>query len=305
MTAILPADRNRGVTTIRALTEADVDAAADVQLASFDDLDRRQGGEVERRTEIRVKGIRTRIRHFLRHDAAGSWVATDDGGTVVGVALASVRGDLWGLSLLVVTPGVQSAGAGRRLLDAALSYSEGCDRAVILSSRDPRAIRLYATSGFDLHPQMAAEGIPDLRELPASVTRCRAIGPDDDALLEKIDQQVRRATRGPDHEWLGRLGLGYVCDDDAGQGYAYCTSTGSDVFTLAAGDDATASDLLWRCLQVAAVAGGSIKVSDLGAGQQWGMRTALAARLSLAPRGPVFWRGGSPPPAYLPSGSLL
>ena len=292
------------MTSIRALTEADVEAAGRVQVAAFDDLDRRMGEDPPPLSDERWDRVHGRIRHFLTHDPRGSWVATSDDGEVTGVALASVRGDLWGLSLLVVQPGGQSGGAGRGLLDATLGYAAGCDRAVILSSRDPRAVRLYATSGFDLYPQMAAEGVPDLQQLPTSASRARPLRPGDASLLERVDQQVRRATRGPDHELLG-YNTGFVCDDDAGSGYAYVTTGGGYLTTLAASDERTATDLLWRCLQEIGSAGSAANVTDLGANQQWAIRATLQARLSLTPRGPVLWRGGSPPPAYLPSGALL
>jgi GNAT superfamily N-acetyltransferase len=290
--------------SIRPLTEADVVAAADVQMASFDDLEHRLGEPPTPVTDVRRGWAQARMRHFLSHDQAGCWVATNAAGDVTGISLASVRGDLWGLSLLVVAPGVQSAGAGRRLLDAALAYADGCDRAVILSSPDPRAIRLYATSGFELHPQMQARGVPDLRAMPGSVARVQQAEPADPALLEAVDQQVRRATRGPDHALMALRCTLFCCDDDAGRGYAQCTTTGQ-IAALAASDDATAADLMWRCLKQAATAHTSITVGHITAGQQWAIRTALAARLSLSPDGPVFWRGGSPPPAYLPSGALL
>jgi GNAT superfamily N-acetyltransferase len=199
---------------------------------------------------------------------------------------------------------LQSGGAGRALLDVALGYAEGSDRAVILSSQDPRAIRLYATSGFDLHPQVQAKGAPDLRDLPADIERVREGGPADADLLEAVDQKVRRATRGHDHELMARRCALYVCDDDAGRGYAQCTTTGQ-VAALTATDEATASVLMWHCLERAAAAGVSITVGHITAGQQWAVRTALAARLSMATAGPVMWRGGSPPAPYLPSGALL
>jgi GNAT superfamily N-acetyltransferase len=303
MAAILPADRNSRVTaSIRPLTEADVVAAVEVQMASFDDLVRRLGEPPTPVTDIRRDWAQARMRHFLAHDPGGCWVATDDAGAVCGVALASVRGDLWGLSLLIVAPRLQSAGTGRALLDAALSYADGCDRAVILSSQDARAIRLYATSGFDVHPQIQATGVPDLRERPADLERVRSGGSAD--LLDAIDLQVRRATRGPDHELMARRCALFVCDDDAGRGYAQCTTTGQ-IAALAASDSATASLLMWRCLEQAAAARQSITVGHLTAGQQWAVRTALAARLSLGAAGPVLWRGGSPPSPYLPSGALL
>jgi GNAT superfamily N-acetyltransferase len=306
MPAILPgAGRNEGVTpTIRPLAEPDVVAAGEVQIASFDDLDQRLGEPPTPVTDARRDWVQIRLRHFLAHDPGGCWVSTNEAGDLTGVALASIRGDLWGLSLLVVAPGVQSAGAGRALLDTALGYADGCERAVILSSSDPRAMRVYATSGFDLHPQVQANGVPDLRTMPSSVARVHQAEPADPALLEAIDQQVRRATRGPDHELMARRCTLFVCDDDAGRGYAHCTTTGQ-LAALAASDDATASLLMWRCLEQAATANSSITVSHITAGQQWAISTALAARLSLSPDGPAFWRGGSPPSPYLPSGALL
>jgi GNAT superfamily N-acetyltransferase len=292
------------IASIRPLAEPDVVAAVEVQLASFDDLDHRRGEPPTPVTDIRRDWAQARVRHFLTHDPGGCWVSTNDAGAVTGAALASVRGDLWGLSLLVVSPRLQSAGAGRALLDAALGYADGCDRAVILSSHDARAIRLYATSEFDLHPQIQATGVPDLRERPADLERVRQGGSTDAALLEAIDQQVRRATRGPDHELMARRCALFVCDDDAGRGYAQCTTTGH-IAALTASDAATASLLMWRCLGQAAAASTSITVGHITAGQQWAIRTALAARLSLAADGPVMWRGGSPPSPYLPSGALL
>jgi GNAT superfamily N-acetyltransferase len=292
------------MTRIRPLAEPDVVAAVEVQLASFDDLVHRLGEPPTPVTDIRRNWAQARMRHFLAHDPGGCWVSTNDASEVTGVALASVRGDLWGLSLLVVAPLAQSAGTGRALLDAALGYADGCDRAVILSSEDARAIRLYARSGFDVHPQLRATGVPDLRALPADLERVREGGPADAALLDAIDQQVRRATRGPDHELMALRCALFVCDDDAGRGYAQCTTTGQ-IAALTASDEATASLLMWRCIAKAAAANESITVAHITAGQQWAVRSALAARLSLASAGPVLWRGGSPPSPYLPSGALL
>ncbi|HEX4082667.1 MAG TPA: hypothetical protein VHX40_06840, partial [Acidimicrobiales bacterium] len=85
------------MTSIRPLTEADVEAAGQVQVAAFDDLDRRLGDAVPAISEARWARVHGRIRHFLTHDPGGSWVSTSDDGEVTGVALASVRGDLWGL----------------------------------------------------------------------------------------------------------------------------------------------------------------------------------------------------------------
>src|SRR3954470_23926137 len=102
----------------------DVEAVRTVQEAAFarpDEPPRATTDEVLQRQ-------RRRIHHFLEHDPAGSWVAELQG-QVVGVALALRRAHLWGLSLLVVDPQVQSRGIGRLLMDAALRSAEGTQSA--------------------------------------------------------------------------------------------------------------------------------------------------------------------------------
>ena len=58
-----------------------------------------------------------RFRRLLDADPGGAWVAERDG-ALAGAALALLREGLWGLSLLVVDPPAQGAGAGRELLRA-------------------------------------------------------------------------------------------------------------------------------------------------------------------------------------------
>lgn len=242
-----------------------------------------------------------RINQFLTHDAPGSWVAENDDG-VVGVALALRRDDLWGLSLLVVHPDCQGKGIGQQLLDASLTYAADAERAVILSTSDPKAMACYARAGFALHPQVAARG-PVRRPVPAS-DRVRAGGPDDVEFADEVDVVVRGASRGPDQLLLAETWSMFVVDDSAGRGYAYLRDNG-EVEVVAATDENTATALLWRCLSHAADNGVDVSVEHANAGQQWAVRVMIEAGLSLRPSGPVFWRGGAPPPSYLPSGPWL
>src|SRR4051794_38092683 len=181
------------------MTHDDVVAASIAQVAAFDDLDRRMHEESPPTpTEAVWERIRQRHHHLIDTDPGGSWVAEVDA-RVIGCALALKRETYWGLSLLVVDPSVQSSGAGRKLLDASLTYAAGCDRLIILSSTDPRAIRSYATAGFELYPQVAAKGEPDPKSLPALHGRVRDGGLDDVAFADAVDRVVRGAPRGPDH----------------------------------------------------------------------------------------------------------
>lgn len=285
--------------TIRPLAAADVDAARAVHTAAFS----RGGDAPAPATDDVAARQRRRLLHFLTHDPGGSWVAEVDG-RVAGVALALRRDALWGLSLFAVDPAVQGNGIGRQLLEASLRHGEGASRGVIVSSQDPRAIRRYAAAGFDLHPQVEARGEPRRDRLPAADARVRAGSSADAGLADAVDRAVRGAPRGPDHEILCSSWQMFVVDDVDGRGYAYQRPTG-ELETLAATDEKTATALLWRCLATMSDAGVEAAVWPIGGNQQWAVRIAVTAGLAVTPSGPVFWRGGPPPPCYVPSGPYL
>ncbi|MDQ1697335.1 MAG: hypothetical protein QOJ03_2688 [Frankiaceae bacterium] len=287
--------------TVRPLAEADVDAAREVQSRAFDEHDRAFGDPVSPNTDEAIERQRRRLRHFLTHDPEGSWVATA-GADVIGVALALRRGSMWGLSLLVVEPEQQSRGVGRLLLDASLTYAAGVETAIILSSRDPRAMRRYAAAGFALHPQVSASGPLDRSRLQRPGRPVRDGGPDDAAWADEIDMAVRGAPRGPDHVLLSTMFVMYVLDDADGRGYAYVRRDGR-IVSVAATDDDTATALLWHAL--ALDTDGDRTIDHINAGQQWAVDVAVAAGLRLQAAGPVFWRGRTPPLSYLPDGAYL
>ena len=69
-------------------------------------------------------------------------------------------------------PGGPSAGAGRALLERSLAYGPDTDAGLIISSSDPRALRLYALAGFALRPTLEARGDVDRDSLPPPDLRC-------------------------------------------------------------------------------------------------------------------------------------
>src|SRR4051812_15723331 len=105
---------------LRPMREADVPAVHELNVETFEDLSRRQGQPLEPRPDPRMAHMR--YRHLVRTDPDGAWVAEHDG-AIAGCALALRREDLWGLSLLVVRPDLQSAGLGRGLLQRAHEYA--------------------------------------------------------------------------------------------------------------------------------------------------------------------------------------
>lgn len=283
---------------VRPLRDDDVATCIEVQNDSFGDYDDRFGEEREPVTEESTDRQRRRLRHFLRHDADGAWVA-ERRDRVVGVALASQRDNLWGLSLLAVTPAAQSLGIGGRLLDATLGYMRPDDIGVILSSRDARAMHRYAAAGFDLHPQVRAHGNVDSRWLRRPEVPVRE-GAADRELLDRLDAEVRGARRGVDHEMLSSFAEAFVAD----AGYAYVRPVGR-LETIVALDEPTATALLWRCLERAHERGVGIDVGHVNGGQQWAVRVFAQARVPMEPGGPVFWKGRTPPACYLPTGAYL
>lgn len=243
-----------------------------------------------------------RARFLLEHDPGGCWVAADELGDVVGVAMALRRDKLWGLSAFFVRPDRQGAGIGQALLDAALEYSQGCLRGVIISTEDPRAARRYRLAGFSLHPTIRIAGTVNRSDLPV-VDAVRVGGSGDRDLCDSVDRQIRGAAHGVDHEFLDAEFDLLVSDTFTGSGYCYVDETGSPVL-LAATNRKFAQRLLWAALARSPV-GGPVRIDFLTASQEWAVDVALAAGLSLRTQGYLCLRHMRPPMPYLPSGAFL
>jgi len=276
---------------IRPLTPEDV-AAADI-------IDRDAIGSAGQRPEPeRVRLGWARIEHLIATDPGGAWLAVDRE-QPIGVALAIRREAVWGLSMLVVAPGTQGQGVGRRLLEAAFDYGKEADAGIILSSQDPRAVRRYSRLGFELRPAVSATGVVR-REGVVQPARVREGSLGDIAVTAAIS----RAVRGADHVrdipvWLD-LGMTLLVHESG-----FAVHDGGSPLLLAALDDGAAAELLAACL-IASPEGAAVEITHITAGNDWAVRTALDAGLSLASSGPVFVRNmpGELAP-YLPSGAYL
>jgi GNAT superfamily N-acetyltransferase len=284
------------VPELRPMRLEDAVAVHELQNVTFADLERRFHHPPSPPAPLEVAMIR--IRQLIGTDPGGAWVA-DEGGEVVGAALALEREGVWGLSLLIVRPDLQSRGVGRALLERSLEYAGGGERgAIILASPDHRALRAYARAGFTAHPCFDASGVPTVTAPPPGV---RPGGPDDLPLAEAVSRAVRGAAHGSDVEAMLLAGARMFVLPERG----YAITTDSGIKLLAALDEEAARDVLLGTL-AAHPAGKETNVEWITSAQQWAVAPALAAGLSLRLGGGVFLRGDVGPfRPYLPSGAYL
>jgi GNAT superfamily N-acetyltransferase len=284
------------------MTEADVPAAVEAFDNSFLAMRARYGLPVTGTSLQDERWRHERTRHFLRTDPAGSWVA-DDGGTVVGMSQSFVREGYWMLSQLATVPGRQGAGVGRELVRLAVSHGDPASPGTIQCSRDPKAMALYTSFGFELHPVVAAWGLvrPGGVERPGDVVRLQPEQVTDRELdvVTAIDRAVRRSARTEDIEsMLTQPGTRLLLHGAEG----YAVARDDRLVTLGARTEDSAARVL-RAMLAEAPAGETVEVSWVTAGQQWAIRVLVEAGVELQPYGPVMVRGMAGPPCpYIPSG---
>jgi ribosomal protein S18 acetylase RimI-like enzyme len=275
---------------VRPLESADLDATAELTGAAF-------GIEIEE--EANRRRWLGRLAHPLRTDPDGAFIAERDG-RVLGAAQAIRRERLWVLSLLAVDPGAQSAGAGRALMDRALGYGAAGDAGLIVSSSDPRALRLYGLAGFSLWPAFEAMGSLARARLPRADPAVREAGEDELEELAPISREVRGAAHTADLAFaLGRGGRLLRYGD---RGFSV-TLPGFGVWLLAAGDPEAAQALLWGAIElVGDVEEDHRSVRWITGGQDWAIELLLGAGYALRPYGAMCVRGRPGPlNPYLPS----
>lgn len=270
---------------VRHMTEADIPEAAEVGAAAFD---------LEIDTDLGQQRWHTRIRHPLLTDPEGAFVAvTPTSGAIAGVALAIVRDRVWILSHLTVDPNVQSGGVGRALMHAALGYCGDLRDGIIVASNDPRALRLYASSGFDVVPTFKAEGRVDARKIPPLNPKIVPVAQHEVERLAPISRAVRGAEHTPD------FALAYDRDATvfrlADRGFVVA-QPGRGLWGPIALDAEAATDLLWCGLEHLKH-DEQVEVSFVTGEQQWALGVFIRAGLSFEAYGGLAVRG-NPGPLY-------
>ena len=271
--------------TFRAMTEADVPAAVSAFDSGFLTMLARHSLPVTGNTIQDERRRQDRTRHFLSTDPEGSWVAEDEG-IVVGMSQSFVREDYWVLSQLGTLPGRQGRGVGRELLRLALTHGDPQSPGTIQCSRDPKAMALYSSFGFVLHPVVAAWGAmrPGSVERPPEVERLES----EQVTERELDIVSMLAHPGHRLLLLGEKGYAVAKDDR--------------IVALGARDESSATIVL-QAMLADAPAGETIEINWITSAQQWAIRVLVGAGIELQPYGPVMVRGMDGPPApYIRSG---
>ncbi len=130
------------------------------------------------------------------------WVAEGEG-HLIGFAALLVRSGIGFLAELFVLPDLQSRGIGRRLLQHALATS--ATTYCTMSSRDPRALALYARAG--LQPMWPHFLLTSTSPAPAPLSgehlMVVSAAPEDPNLLN-WDARIAGRVRPEDHTYWGR-----------------------------------------------------------------------------------------------------
>jgi len=273
----------------------DVEAVHELNVLTFEALDASRGRPPEPRPDPAVAHIR--YRHLVQTDPEGAWVAEHEGEPVA-CALALRREGVWGLSLLIVRPDLQSSGIGSAMLRKANAYAEGARGRIILASQDPRALRAYFRLGLAFHPCVSAVGTPKI----TAPEHVRSGDASDLALTEAVDRHVRGAAHGADIGAQLEMGSQLLVVPE--RGYAFVSPNG-ELRLLAAFDEEAAKDLLRAALAFGEPS--ERGVWWLTAKQQWAIEVCVDAGLQLrTDAGAVFVDGDVGPFApYLPSGAFL
>ncbi|MEV6773352.1 GNAT family N-acetyltransferase [Nocardia sp. NPDC051030] len=287
---------------VRLMRADDLPSAERTSDAVFLDSDRRDRRvsepEPEPRSREAAKRWIDRMRYFLEADPHGCWVAVDDE-QIVGFAISQNRDCLWYLATYGVLPGQQGRGIGKRLIDAVLTHADN-RRGMFSSTVHPAATRRYRLAGFSLHPQMRMIGTVDRSTLPP-VTGLSDGSADDFDWMDQLDQRLRGAGHGPDHQYLLNDHRLIVSRTNGNHGYVYLDPRGRPTL-LAATDHRTAQILLWEAL---ASSQSDTLVNCITTANEWAVDVGLAARLHIGQEGYLAARNMPTPAPYLASGQFL
>jgi hypothetical protein len=225
----------------------------------------------------------------LKEDGEGFWVA-EVGGKLAGLTLSWVRGSLWYLAHLFVSPEHQGLNIGQNLMERAMKHHKGpaiTNRALVTFAYNPVSISLYARHGiYPREPLYWMEGPSQhVKTEASSKVRNERITDFEKGrkTLSHIDELNLGYLREKNHEFL--FGLPTVqCHlfsfGNEPIGYAYVWKNGR-VGPLATVSRETFRDVLRSAFRLAAAEGAaSIGIAATGSNEQL-MQVALEQKMRI------------------------
>ena len=225
----------------------------------------------------------------LKEDGEGFWVAEVDG-KLAGLTLSWVRGALWYLAHLFVSPEHQGLNIGQNLMERAMKHHKGViitNRALATFAYNPVSISLYARYGiYPREPLYWMEGASKhVKTQAASKVRNERITNFESGrkTLSHIDELTIGYPREENHEFL--IGLPTVrchlfSTGNQPVGYAYVWQNGR-VGPLATVSHEEFQDVLRSAFRLAAAEGApSVGIAATGSNEQL-MQVALEQKMRI------------------------
>jgi acetyltransferase (GNAT) family protein len=226
----------------------------------------------------------------LKEDSDGFWIADVDG-QMAGITLSWVRGALWYLAHLFVSPKHQGLDIGQNLMERAMKHDMGhtiTNRALVTFAYNPVSISLYARNGiYPREPLYWMEGPSQQVKTETSNTKIRNERITDfeknRGILNRIDELTLGYPREKNHEFLfhtpnARCYLFSTSKDPVG--YAYVWQSGR-VGPLATVSHETFRDMLKSAFSLAAAEGTpNVGIAATGSNEQL-MQVALEQRMRI------------------------
>ena len=225
----------------------------------------------------------------LKEDGEGFWVAEVEG-NLAGLTLSWVRGSLWYLAHLFVSPEHQGLNIGQNLMERAMKHHKGTaitNRALATFAYNPVSISLYVRYGiYPREPLYWMEG-PSQQVKTGVSTRLRNERMVDfekaRSILTRIDELTLGYPREKNHEFL--FGLPTVrchlfSTGNQPVGYGYVWQNGR-VGPLATVSHEIFRDVLKSAFQLAAAEGAqNVGIAATGSNEQL-MQVALEQKMRI------------------------
>jgi len=225
----------------------------------------------------------------LKEDGDGFWIAEEEG-KLAGLTLSWVRGSLWYLAHLFVSPEHQGLNIGQNLMEKAMKHHKGpaiTNRALVTFAYNPVSISLYARHGiYPREPLYWMEGpSQNVKTEASSKVRNERITDFEKSrkALSQIDELTLGYPREKNHEFL--FGLPTVrcylfSTGNKPVGYAYVWQNGR-VGPLATVSHETFQDVLRSAFRLAAAEGAAtVGIAATGSNEQL-MQVALEQRMRI------------------------